>query len=138
MFEMNLRKMDNTLHLIGRVHSPLKKLEDCPRQPDEEAPEATIEIFPEYREGIKDLVPGAEIILLTWLHEADRNELATHPRGDLQAPLTGVFSTRSPNRPNPIGMHTVTVKTIAGDGRIVVAALEALDQTPVVDIKPIW
>lgn len=140
-FGVNLNRslyMDNTLQFIGRIHSPLKSLEDCPRQPDEEAPGATIEIFPAYREGIKDIRAGAEIILLTWLHQADRQELATHPRGDLQAPLTGVFSTRSPNRPNPIGMHTVKVVSVTEEGQVVVGALEALDGTPVVDIKPVW
>jgi tRNA-Thr(GGU) m(6)t(6)A37 methyltransferase TsaA len=127
--------MDSTLRFIGTVHSTLKRLEDCPMLENENAPAAAIEIFGEYTEGIKDVKSGDEILLFTWLHLADRSVLSTHPRNDLSNPLTGVFSTRSPDRPNPIGIHKVKVIALAGD-RIVVSGLEVLDQTPVIDVKP--
>lgn len=122
---------------IGIVHSSLKRIEDCPRQGDEGAPEAEVEIFHEFLPAISDLSAGDELILLSWLHLADRSVLSTHPRNNPATPLTGVFSTRSPDRPNPIGMHTVKVISVKGD-RLRVSGLEALDQTPVVDIKPVF
>jgi tRNA-Thr(GGU) m(6)t(6)A37 methyltransferase TsaA len=129
--------MQPVLKFIGSIQSPLKKLEDCPRQENEEAPAASILIYPEFIEGIKDIKAGTELLLFTWLHQADRIVLQTKPRNDPNAPDTGIFSTRSPDRPNPIGMHKV--KIISNDGEILkVAALEALDETPVIDIKPIW
>lgn len=129
--------MQPTLSVIGTIHSSLKNLDDCPRQENESAPAATIEIKPEYAQGIKDIEPGQEMLLLTWLHQADRTVLANHPRNNTQLPLTGVFSTRSPDRPNPIGLHIVQVLEITEDGLIKVDSLEALDQTPVLDIKPV-
>lgn len=127
-------KQDAGLTYIGIVSSELKSLEDCPKQGREGAPAARIEIFPEFREAMKDIKPGAELIILTWFHKADRATLSVHPRGNPKNPITGVFSTRSPNRPNPIGHHLVTVNDTDGRG-ITVEPLEALDQTPVVDIK---
>jgi tRNA-Thr(GGU) m(6)t(6)A37 methyltransferase TsaA len=127
--------MDSTLRFIGTIHSSLKRLEDCPMLENENAPAASIEIFAEFAEGIKDIKSGDEILLFTWLHLADRSVLSTHPRNDLTNPLTGVFSTRSPDRPNPIGIHKVKVIALAA-GQIVVSGLEVLDQTPVIDIKP--
>lgn len=127
-------KKDAHLSYIGIVSSRLKQLGDCPKQGREGAPEARVTIFSQYREAMADIRSGSEVILLTWLHEADRSVLKVHPRGNPQNPLTGVFSTRSPNRPNPIGHHRVTV-TAADDEGITVAPLEVLDQTPVVDIK---
>src|SRR3569832_740155 len=129
--------MDPNIKFIGIIHSPLKTLEDCSRQEDENAPEAVMEIFPEYAEGIQNIAVGEEILLLTWLHLADRTVLKLKPRNNPNAPLTGVFSTRSPDRPNPIGIHAVKVISVSGN-RITVSGIEALDQTPVVDIKHIW
>jgi len=122
---------------IGTVHSGLKKLEDCPRQEKENAPEATVEVFSEFTEAAESIKEGDEMILFTWLHEADRSVLKTRPRNNNNLPLTGVFSTRSPDRPNPIGMHTVKVLSVDENKMIKVAALEVLDQTPLIDIKPV-
>ena len=129
--------MNPMLKYIGKVSSELKDIEDCPRQADENAPEATIIIYPEFADGIRNIKPGDEILLFTWLHMGDRSVLETRPRNNPNASLTGIFSTRSPDRPNPIGIHSVIVTSIA-DGSIKVSGLEALDQTPVIDIKPIW
>ena len=129
--------MNPILQYIGIVKSKLKNLDDCPRQADEDAPEASIIIYPEFAAGIKDIKPGDEILLLTWLHMGDRTSLETRPRNNPDAQLTGIFSTRSPDRPNPVGIHSVKVTSIA-DGEIKVDGLEVLDQTPVIDIKPIW
>src|SRR5262245_34933421 len=128
--------MDNSLKIIGKIHSELKKKEDCPLQENEDAPEATIEIFPEFAEGIKNIKKGSEIVLLTWLHEADRTVIKCVTRNNYDSPKIGVFSTRSPDRPNPIGIHTVKVISIE-NGYIKVSALEVLDQTPLIDIKPV-
>lgn len=130
--------MEQKIRYIGKIHSPLKTIEDCPLQENENAPEAVIEILPEFREGIRDIKVGAEIVLLTWLHAADRNVITCVPRNNYDAPQAGVFSTRSPDRPNPVGLHAVKVLSIGGDGMIKVSALEVLDQTPLVDIKPVW
>ena len=102
----------------------------------EQAPEATIVIFPEFMEGIKDIVAGQEILLLTWLHIADRAVIKCRPRNNPDAAVTGVFSTRSPDRPNPIGIHSVKVLSIE-NGLMKISGLEVLDQTPVIDIKPV-
>lgn len=129
--------MDATIKYIGKINSVLKTIEDCPLQGNENAPDAEVIIYPEFIEGIKDIKPGAEILLLTWLHAADRSVIKCYPRNNIDAPVVGVFSTRSPVRPNPIGIHQVTVIDISADGVIKVAGLEALDQTPVIDIKPL-
>lgn len=129
--------MNPTLQYIGIVKSELKYIDDCPRQADESAPEASIIIYPEFANGIRNIKPGDEILLLTWLHMGDRTVLETKPRNNPDAQLTGIFSTRSPDRPNPIGIHSVKVTSIADD-EIKVDGLEVLDQTPVIDIKPIW
>ena len=128
--------MNAELKYIGVVHSPLRSLEDCPRQELENAPPATIELFEAYQQGLEDIKPGDAIILFTWLHAADRSILKTHPRNDTSIPLTGIFSTRSPDRPNPIGIHSVTITSVLSASRFVVSGLEVLDQTPVIDIKP--
>ena len=121
---------------IGWVDSPLTDREHAPRQGDEGAPDAWLVFDPQYADGIRDLAAGAEIIVLTWLDRAARDVLVTRPRNDPARPLTGVFSTRSPDRPNPIGLHRVQV--VATDGpRILVRPLEALDKTPVLDVKPV-
>jgi len=129
--------MEATLKLIGRVHSPLKTLADCPLQESEGAPGASLEIFPEFVEGIKDINPGIDLLLFTWFHKADRTVIKCVSRNNFNSPKWGVFSTRSPDRPNPIGLHKVKVVSIMND-RITVFALEALDGTPILDIKPIW
>ena len=130
--------MQPIINFIGHVRSQLKSLDDCPRQANEGAPEAILEILPAYQQGITNIQAGDKLVLLTWLHMADREVLATHPRNDTSLPVTGVFSTRSPDRPNPIGLHTVTVTSVYDNRLIKVAGLEVLDGTPVVDIKPVW
>jgi tRNA-Thr(GGU) m(6)t(6)A37 methyltransferase TsaA len=124
------------LRPIGWVESPLRSLEEAPLQGDEGAPDAVVVFQPAVREALSGLQVGADVLLITWLDRADRNVLIVHPRGDPARPLTGVFSTRSPDRPNPLGLHRVTV--LAVDGlRVRVRNLEALDGTPVVDVKPV-
>lgn len=127
--------MEPYLTFIGKVRSVLKRLADCPLQEHEKAPEADLEIFSPFLTGMKDIQPGDHLVLFTWLHESDRKTLETHPRNDTRLPLTGIFSTRSPDRPNPIGLHFVTVLGVEGN-RWRVSSLEVLDQTPIVDIKP--
>jgi tRNA-Thr(GGU) m(6)t(6)A37 methyltransferase TsaA len=123
------------LRAIGRVESPLVDLAAAPKQGDEGAPEAAIVFDPDVAEAAKDLRVGDEVIVLTWLHLARRDVLSVHPRGDERTPLRGVFSTRSPDRPNPIGLHTVQVVGIEGS-RLRVRDLEVVDGTPVIDVKP--
>jgi tRNA-Thr(GGU) m(6)t(6)A37 methyltransferase TsaA len=121
---------------VGWVESSLTERDQAPRQGDEGAPSAWLAFEAGVAEALRDLRPGAEIIVLTWLDRADRDVLVTRPRDDPRNPLTGVFSTRSPDRPNPIGLHRVPV--VAVDGlRIQVDGLEALDGTPVIDVKPV-
>ena len=129
--------MEFTLVPIGRVHSALKQRKGAPRQPWEGAPEARIEIDPKFSEGLDGLESGQEIWVLTWLHQAERSVMKVHPRGKLANPLTGVFATRSPDRPNPIGLHRAKVVKIEASRWIDVEALEAVDETPVIDIKPV-
>jgi len=128
--------MEHGLKLIGTIHSELKRLEDCPLQEIENAPEALIEIFDEFKEGIQNIRLGDEMILLTWLHQADRSVLVTQPRNNPNAALTGVFSTRSPGRPNPIGIHFVKIISVLPNNSFNVSGLEVLDGTPLIDIKP--
>ena len=104
-------------------------------QGDEGAPEAWLDITPQASPGLMGIQPGDELIVLTWLHLAERDVLQVHPRGDLNRPLTGVFATRSPDRPNPIGLHRVSVIEVT-EQKLRVAPLEAIDGTPVIDIKP--
>jgi tRNA-Thr(GGU) m(6)t(6)A37 methyltransferase TsaA len=128
--------IDNTLHPIGYIRSTLKLLEDAPRQGNEGAPDAWIDIAPEYTEAMVDLTVGENIIVITWFHQAQRDILKVHPRNDETIPLTGIFSTRSPDRPNPLGLHRVKILAIMGN-LIQVAPIEAIDGTPIVDIKPV-
>lgn len=121
---------------IGRVESILADLESAPRQPDEGAPPAWLVFEPDVLEGLQGIRAGDEVILLTWLDRARRDVLTVHPRGDTARPQEGVFSTRSPNRPNPIGLHTVEITDIDGR-RLRVRHLEALDGTPILDVKPV-
>jgi tRNA-Thr(GGU) m(6)t(6)A37 methyltransferase TsaA len=124
------------LRVIGRVESPLRDRAHAPKQGDEGAPEAVLRFDPAVADGLGDLAPGAEILVLTWLDRAERDVLRVRPRDDPARAETGVFSTRSPDRPNPLGLHPVRV--LAVDGPVVrVADLEALDGTPIVDVKPV-
>lgn len=124
-----------TVRPVGRVRSSLRTRAQAPLQGSESAPEATVEFAPQFAAAITDLHPGSELVLLTWLHLADRGTLRVHPRGNPDNAEEGVFSTRSPDRPNPIGLHPVTV--VAVDGLAVrVRGLEAVDGTPVLDVKP--
>jgi tRNA-Thr(GGU) m(6)t(6)A37 methyltransferase TsaA len=121
---------------IGHVESSLVDRADAPRQPDEGAPEAVLVFDAGVAAGLADLQPGEDVIVLTWLDRAERDVLVVHPRGDMTRPPTGVFSTRSPDRPNPVGLHRATIRAVDGL-RITVAHLEALDNTPIVDVKPV-
>ena len=121
---------------IGWVASPLVDRAAAPKQGDEGAPDAWLHIDERFQEGLLGLEADADVIVLTWLDRAARDVLLVHPRGDPANPLQGVFNTRSPDRPNPIGLHRVTILAIEGT-RIHVRGLEALDRTPIVDLKPI-
>ena len=121
---------------IGSVKSPLRDRAAAPLQGEEGAPEAVLEFDRAVGEGLRDLAPGSEVIVLTWLHRARRDVLSVHPRGNAMNPLQGVFSTRSPDRPNPIGLHRVTIVAIDAT-RVRVRNLEAIDGTPVLDVKPV-
>jgi tRNA-Thr(GGU) m(6)t(6)A37 methyltransferase TsaA len=129
-------EVDFTVRPIGRVESSLISTAGAPRQGDEGAPDAYLILDPEVQAGLDGINAGDEIVLLTWLHEADRSVLRVHPRGDLSRPEAGVFSTRASSRPNPIGLHRVRVLDIDGH-RVHVSGLEAIDGTPIVDVKPV-
>jgi tRNA-Thr(GGU) m(6)t(6)A37 methyltransferase TsaA len=128
--------IDFTVRPIGHVESPLTSAADAPRQGDEGAPEAYLILDPIVQAGLDGIAVGDEIIVLTWLHEADRSVLKVHPRGDMNRPEQGVFSTRASSRPNPIGLHRVWVLGLDGI-RVHVSDLEAIDGTPIADIKPV-
>ena len=121
---------------IGHVESVLDDRDTAPKQGFEGAPDAWLVFYPDVAEGIRDLAVGAEIYVLTWLHQAQRDVLALRPRDDPRNPETGVFSTRSQDRPNPIGLHRVHIAAIDGP-RVLVRDLEAFDGTPIVDVKPV-
>ncbi len=125
-----------TLDPIGHVHSSLTRREDAPMQGYEGAPDAWIELNADLAEAMDDIKAGDELIVITWFHESRRDVLKVHPRSDPNHPLTGVFSTRSPDRPNPLGLHRVRVLEV-DRARIRVGPIEAIDGTPVVDIKPV-
>ncbi|MFO7816782.1 MAG: tRNA (N6-threonylcarbamoyladenosine(37)-N6)-methyltransferase TrmO [Desulfovibrionales bacterium] len=128
--------MDNKrLNPVGTAHTCYKELKDCPRQGGSKCPEAQIEIKPEYKEAMSRMYVGQKIIVITWLDRADRNTLQCRPRGDANAPIHGIFCTRSPNRPNPIGLHPCQILKIKGN-MLGIDPLEVLDKTPVLDIKP--
>jgi tRNA-Thr(GGU) m(6)t(6)A37 methyltransferase TsaA len=124
------------LQPIGVIRSPLTQRGEAPNQGREGAPDAWIEVDEAVAEGLDGIAAGQEVIVITWLHQSRRDVLKLHPRWDETQPLTGVFATRSPDRPNPLGLHRVTVLEIAGK-RVKVGPLEAIDGTPVVDIKPV-
>jgi len=126
-----------TVVSIGHVSSPLVDRERAPKQGNEGAPEAWLVFDPAFREGLRHLQAGEEVILVTWLDRAERATLSVHPRDDLSAPPRGVFSTRSQDRPNPVGIHRVRIIEIVEGVRIRVADLEAFDGTPILDVKPV-
>jgi tRNA-Thr(GGU) m(6)t(6)A37 methyltransferase TsaA len=124
------------LRPVGWVRSPLTDRDAAPKQGDEGAPPARVVFRPEFREAAVDLQRGDEVLVLTWLHLGRREVLSVHPRGDASRPPTGVFATRSPDRPNPIGLHAVVIETVEVCA-ITVRDLEAIDGTPVLDVKPV-
>ena len=121
---------------VGFVRSPLRSREEAPKQGAEGAPDVWIEFEPRFIDALDGTAVGDEIILITWLHASNRDTLKVHPRRNKSNPLTGVFATRSPDRPNPLGLHRVRVLEIVG-GRMKVGPLEAIDGTPLVDVKPV-
>ncbi len=131
-------KVDRTAQFraIGAIRSILKSRSKAPKQGSEGAPDAWLEVRSFAAPGLDGLVVGQDLIVVTWLHRARRDVLKVHPRSDLRRPLTGVFATRSPDRPNPVGLHRVTVRRIVKN-RLRVGPIEAIDRTPVIDIKPV-
>jgi tRNA-Thr(GGU) m(6)t(6)A37 methyltransferase TsaA len=127
---------DIRLRPVAVVRSELTDLAAAPRQGDEGAPGAMVEFDAAYAEAMGDLRAGDEVLLLAWLDRGDREAQVVHPRGDASRPATGVFSTRSPDRPNPIGLHRVRIEEVDGL-RVRVSGLEAIDGTPIVDVKPV-
>jgi tRNA-Thr(GGU) m(6)t(6)A37 methyltransferase TsaA len=125
-----------TLRFVGHVRSDLRDLRDAPRQGAEGAPDAWVELDAAWAPALEGVAAGDALVLVTWLDRADRSVLRTHPRNDRSLPLAGVFATRSPDRPNPLGLHRVTVRAIEGT-RLLVGPLEAVDGTPIVDLKPV-
>jgi tRNA-Thr(GGU) m(6)t(6)A37 methyltransferase TsaA len=124
------------LRPVGVIRSELEDLSQAPMQGEEGAPDAWLEVEAWAAEALDGIAVGDDLLVITWFHRADRDVLKTHPRSDPQNPLTGVFATRSPDRPNPLGLHPVTVRSIDGN-RLRIGPIEAIDGTPVVDIKPV-
>lgn len=124
------------LYPIGRIRSSLRTREEAPRQGSEGAPDAWLEVDPAFARGLSGIGAGDEVVVITWLDRADREVVEVHPRDDPESLLAGVFATRSPDRPNPLGLHRVTVREISG-ARLRIGPIEAIDGTPVVDIKPV-
>lgn len=122
------------LHIIGVLHGDITSREEAPKNFDESERVGTLEIYPEYQEGLDGIVAGQVIVVLFWLHKATRDILKVYPRGDMSKDLRGVFATRSPIRPNPIAISELKVLTIHGN-RLEVSGLDILDGTPIVDIK---
>ncbi len=129
--------MNDGFRPIGVVRSRLVDIGDAPNQAYEGAPDAVLELDQALAPALHLVAPGQDLILLTWLDRANRTVLQTHPRGDPSTPLTGVFATRSPDRPNPIGLHRVTITAIEPPASVHVAALEAVDGTPILDLKAV-
>jgi tRNA-Thr(GGU) m(6)t(6)A37 methyltransferase TsaA len=125
-----------TLWSIGVIRSVLTERHGAPKQGSEGAPDAWLEVHPSVSDGLLGVSVGDELIVITWLHQGRRDVLQVHPRGNPTNPLTGVFATRSPDRPNPLGLHPVVVREIDGR-RLRIGPIEAIDGTPVVDIKPV-
>jgi tRNA-Thr(GGU) m(6)t(6)A37 methyltransferase TsaA len=125
-----------SIHPVGYIRSTLRALAEAPRQGSEGAPDAWLEVDAAFERGLLGIVAGDEVIVLTWLHRADRDVLQVRPRNDPEIPIAGVFATRSPDRPNPLGLHRVTVREVSGT-RLRIGPIEAIDATPVVDIKAV-
>ena len=132
-----MKDLQYLLRAVGIVRSSLNSLEVCPKQGSEGAPDAWLEIYPAFTDALDGIAVGSQILILTWLHKGRRDLLRVHPRGNPNEPIRGVFATRSPDRPNPIGLHRAEVLEIQEPDRIRVQPLEALDGTPVIDIKPV-
>jgi len=132
-----MARHDFELRQIGIIRSAIEHMDDCPHQESEDAPEAWIEIDPAYAGALEGIEVGTEILVLTWLHLADRSILKVHPRGNPENPMRGVFATRSPHRPNPIGLHRTRVISMDPPCRIQVQPLGVIDKTPVVDVKSV-
>ena len=128
--------VQSRLRPIGVIRSALEARRDAPKQGSEGAPDAWLDVEEWAADGLRGLAVGDEILVITWLHLARRDVLEVHPRSDPSNPLTGVFATRSPDRPNPLGLHPVIVRAIDGN-RLRIGPIEAIDETPVVDIKPV-
>jgi tRNA-Thr(GGU) m(6)t(6)A37 methyltransferase TsaA len=133
---MPTRLVGDRLKPIGVIRSVLKTRSKAPKQGSEGAPDAWLEVQPWASEALQGLAVGDEVIVITWFHRARRDVFQVHPRSDLRNPLTGVFATRSPDRPNPLGLHPVVVRAIDRN-RLRIGPIEAIDGTPVVDIKPV-
>jgi tRNA-Thr(GGU) m(6)t(6)A37 methyltransferase TsaA len=127
---------NHQLNPIGVVESPLTDPATAPKQGFEGGPQAWMAFEPAVLDGLRDLEPGDRVIVLTWLDRARRDVLRVHPRDDPANPEHGVFSTRSADRPNPIGLHEVEVVAVDGN-RVLVTDLEAVDGTPIIDVKPV-
>jgi tRNA-Thr(GGU) m(6)t(6)A37 methyltransferase TsaA len=132
--DMTTTHDDFTLQPIGYIRSTLQSRREAPKQGSEGAPDAWLDLDPAFAPGLLGMTAGEDVIVITWLHHANREVLEVHPRRDPANPLTGVFFTRSPDRPNPLGLHRVTVREISGH-RLRIGPMEAIDGTPVVDIK---
>jgi tRNA-Thr(GGU) m(6)t(6)A37 methyltransferase TsaA len=130
------QRFDAQLRSVGEIRSTLKNRRGAPKQGSEGAPDAWLEVDASLADALDGLEVGDEILVITWLHEAQRDVLKVHPRSDPRNRLTGVFATRSPDRPNPLGLHPVVVRAIDGN-RLRIGPIEAIDGTPVVDIKPV-
>ena len=134
--DMTTTHEDFRLQPIGYIRSTLQSRREAPKQGSEGAPDAWLDLDPAFAPGLLGLAAGEDVIVITWLHQANRQVLEVHPRRDPANPLTGVFFTRSPDRPNPLGLHRVTVREISGH-RLRIGPMEAIDGTPVVDIKAV-
>lgn len=121
---------------VGVIRSDLTERRKAPKQGTEGAPDAWLEVFPWAAEGLLGIAAGDQLIVITWFHQSRRETFRVHPRADPRNPLTGVFATRSPDRPNPLGLHPVVVRSMDGT-RLRIGPIEAIDGTPVVDIKPV-
>jgi len=128
--------MNRNLTIIGYIRSEITDINSAPKMENEPgAVQARLELDPKYQDALDSIEPGCELELFTWLHKADRSTLKVHPRGNKAIPKRGVFATRSPDRPNPIGLHRVTLVAIETPTTLIVAPLEAIDGTPIIDIK---
>jgi tRNA-Thr(GGU) m(6)t(6)A37 methyltransferase TsaA len=125
-----------SLHPVGFIRSTLRSPDEAPRQGAEGAPDAWLEVSSVFARALLGISPGDDAIVITWLHRANRETLEVHPRDDPRNPLAGVFATRSQDRPNPLGLHRVTVREISGT-KLRIGPIETIDGTPVVDVKPV-